>query len=991
MSQEEIIEFPKPTPKNFPVAAIGASAGGLEAVTQLLNHLPAQTGIAYVYIQHLDPSHESNLAIILQRETKMPVKEAVDKIKVEPDHLYVIPPNKEMTLVDGIIAVSDRPERPYAHMPINRFFISLAERYKEYAIGIVLSGTASDGTLGLKAIKTEGGVTFAQDGSAKFQSMPKTAAEDGGVDLVLSPKQMAEELTILGQRKDYYYSVIADEKNFPGAEKDIDEESDFVNILHLVQKSVGVDFSQYKMTTIKRRIVRRMMIYKSASVKDYLQYIKQHTKEIDLLYQDLLINVTAFFRDSDSSAFVQKNILPKIFKTKTSNDPIRVWVPACSTGQEAYSLAMLIVEELGDESMNRPVQIFATDLSEHVINKARIGVYSEDEVSEIPVKRLQRFFTKTDGHYRIVKSIRDLCIFATHNISKDPPFSRLDLISCCNLLIYLDANLQRKLMQTFHYSLNNEGFLILGKSETIGSSTALFSQSDKKYKIYSKRKDGASKATFEINYNTQSTNNTNALLRPAAHQKHKADDLDLEKVVNALLLKKYSPASVIVTADLDIVQFRGSTGLYLEAAPGRASLNLMKMAKQGMAFELRNIVHKAKKTGEPAKKTGLQIKTEDKTVNITIEAVPIKSETEEEYFLIIFEQVPDAEPAINYGSVKDERVKQLEAEIATLREDMRSIVESQEAANEELQSANEEIVSSNEELQSINEELETSKEEIESSNEELTTINQELQVRNEELAEAHEYSQAVYDTIREAVLVMDKELRIKTANKAFFTTFKTTDYETVGMFFNELGNKQWDLSPLKKLVEDVLEKDTHFKDYEVDTFFPGIGQRVMLLNAKKVHQKVHGNELVLLAIEDVTNFRKAAKVLEEQDEWFKKMANNAPVAIWVTGLDMLLNFMNDTGLAYHGLTLEEARGKEWSYNAHPDDKENCEKIYHRSFDKREPFEIKYRLKRYDDEYITMISIGKPNYDAEGVFTGFIGTCTELPPPHFSLKKNNSLI
>jgi PAS domain S-box len=975
---EEIIETPQPLPHRFPVAAIGASAGGLEAVTQLLYNLPDKTGIAYVYIQHLDPAYESNLPAILQRETKMPVLEAVDKIKIEPDHVYVMAPNKEMTLVDGIIAVSDRPSKPYANMPINRFFISLAERYKEYAIGIVLSGTASDGTLGLKAIKMEGGVTIAQDDSAKFQSMPKNAAAEGGVDLILSPKEIAEELSKLGKQKDYYYSILSEEAETKKTEKD--EEANFLSILHLIQKSVGVDFSQYKLTTIKRRILRRMMIYKSPSVKDYLQYIKQHTKEIDLLYQDLLINVTAFFRDADSSDFLQRNILPKIFKGKAPNDPIRVWVPACSTGQEAYSLAMLIVEQLGDEWTNTPIQIFATDLSENVIAKARVGAYSQDEVSEIPLKRLQRFFTKNDGHYRIAKSIRDLCIFATHNIVKDPPFSRLDLISCCNLLIYLDTNLQRRIMGTFHYSLNNEGFLILGKSETIGASTSLFSQVDKQYKIYSKRKDSISKTPFELNYHPHDTDKPVSIQRTVPIQKIKTEDLDLERIVDGVLLKKYSPASVIVTADLDIVQFRGSTGLYLEAAPGRASLNLMKMARQGMAFELRNIVHKAKKTGESAKKTGLNIKTEDKILKVSIEALPLKTLAEEEYFLVIFEQEPEPLPPIDYGSVNDERVKQLEAELAGLREDMRSIVESQEAANEELQSANEEIVSSNEELQSINEELETSKEEIESSNEELTTINQELQVRNEELAEANEYSQAVYDTISEAVLILDKELKIKTANKAFFKIFKTTEYETIGMLFNEIGNSQWNLSPLKKLLEEVAINDTHFDHYEVNGVFPDLGQRTMLLTAKKVYQKIHGSELVLLAIEDITEFRKGQKVLQERETWFKNMANNAPVAIWVTGIDKLITFMNDTGLEFRGITFEEIIGREWTDGAHPDDRKRIEKIYNESFNKKQPFEVKYLLQKHNGEYYPMLSRGKPNYDTDGAFNGFVGTCIELPPP-----------
>lgn len=960
--------------KHFPVAAIGASAGGLEAMSQLLYHLPKNTGIAYIYIQHLDPSHESNLVTILRRETKMPVVEATDNVKIEPDHLYVMPPNKELSLVDGVISVSDRPSRPYSSMPINRFFISLADRYKEAAIGIVLSGTASDGTLGLKAIKMEGGITFAQDVSAKFHSMPDNAVTDGFVDLILSPKEIALRLSQIGDQKDIYYSAI----NNLHLRSDTDVDENFLSILQIVRKSIDVDFSQYKMTTIKRRILRRMLIYKLETVKDYLQYLKQHAGEVNTLYQDLLINVTSFFRDNESSQFLQKTIIPKIIKSKTVNDPIRIWVAACSTGQEVYSLAMLIVEELGEESANTPVQIFATDLSEQVINKARIGLYSADEVSDIPPKRLHRFFNKTDGHYRVVKSIRDLCIFATHNIAKDPPFSRLDLVSCCNLLIYLDTNLQRKVISTFHYALNKNGYLVLGKSETIGQSDSLFSQVDKKFRVYSKKADVASNGMFEMNFRHPDGNKLTTQ-KIAKAPRGKMDEVDLERSADNLLLKKYTPASVIVNNELDIVQFKGSTGLYLEAMPGRASLNLMKMARPGLGFELRNIVHKAKKTGEPAKKTGLNINVGDKIHPTSIEAIPLKTDTEEQYYLVVFEEMKLL-PGKDYGTVKDKRVKQLEGEMASLREDMRSIVESQEAANEELQSANEEIVSSNEELQSINEELETSKEEIESSNEELTTINQELQVRNEELVEAHEYSQAVYDTIREAVLILDKSLKIKTANNTFFKTFKLTESETIGVLFNELANKQGDLAPLKKLLQEVIKNDTHFEDYEIKNFFPGSGEKVLLLNAKKVNQKMHGNELVLLAIEDITSMRQAQGVLKQQESWFKNMADNAPVAIWVTGLDKKLNFMNETGLKLRGITLTEAIGKEWEVGAHPEDLETSKKIFHDSFDKMQPFEISYRLQKYDGNYHPMINKGKPHYDETGEFTGYVGTCIELSGP-----------
>ena len=846
MAAEEIKKHTKP----FPLAAIGASAGGLEAITALLNHLPPKTGIAYVYIQHLDPNHESNLSSILARQTKMPVTEAIDNVKIKPDHLYVIPPNKEMSVTDGVLTVSPRPSSPYSNMPINRFFISLAEKYKESAIGIILSGTATDGTIGLKAIKTEGGLTFVQDDSAQFQSMPKSAISEGAVDLVLSPKQMAEELAKLGSEKDFYLSAI-DEAD--SNENNEDDEA-VTSILQILARSIGVDFTQYKMNTIKRRIIRRMMIYKLKSIQEYLQYFKQHTSEVDLLFQDLLINVTAFFRDNECSDYLLNDVIPKIVSSKSHNEPIRVWIPACSTGQEAYSIAILLIEALGERSGNTAIQIFATDLSETAISKARLGIYKADEVAEVSAKRLQRFFTKTDGSYRIIKSIRDLCIFATHNLAKDPPFSRLDLISCCNVLIYLDTNLQRKVISTFHYSLNPNGFLVLGKSENVGTSAYMFNQADKKHKAYTKKKDTAANPMFEMKFRQPGSNQT-TLQKPTFIHKNNIEDIDLERTVDNVLLKKYTPASVVVNNDLDILQFRGSTGLYLEAAPGKASLNLMKMARPGMAFELRNIVHKAKKTGEPVKKTGLDFTIDGKAHKVSIEALPLKTDTEEEYYLVVFEEMKLAATDIDMGSLKDRRVQQLESELTALREDMKSIVESQQAANEELQSANEEIVSSNEELQSINEELETSKEEIESSNEELMTINQELQVRNEQLGESQEYSDYMFGMISESVLVLDKDLRVKSANKAFYKTFNLSETDIEGKFLNEVADKQWGSPKLKHLLMDMIHNGSEFENYELNDSFVGIGKKILLLNGKKVIQQSHNTHVYLLAMQDITEYK----------------------------------------------------------------------------------------------------------------------------------------
>ena len=975
MKGVEVQKSENKKPQYFPVVAIGASAGGIEAITQLLESLPADTGMSYVYIQHMSPDHESKLTEVLARVTSLPVLEATDKLRVKLNHLYIIPPNRDMVLMDGSLNLNLRPSRPQSHLPINQFFTSLAENYKEKAIGILLSGNAPDGTLGLKAIKTAGGISFAQDGSAKFQSMPKNAISEEAVDLVLSPKQMAEELTKLAQQQNIYHTAIEQLNEETIADKD----ENLSVILRLVHRLTGVDFSHYKTNTIKRRIIRRMILHKMESFTDYAQYVKHHTNEVQQLYQDLLINVTAFFRDSTAIDYLKKNLLPKITKLKSPSEPIRIWVPACSTGQEAYSLAILLIEVLGEKAASTAVQVFATDLSELAINKARLGIYSKDETADVPPKTLQQFFTKIDGSYRIVKSIRDLCVFATHNVLKDPPFSRLDLISCSNLLIYLEPVLQKKLMATFHYSLNANGHLVLGNSETIGTSGSLFSQVDKKYKIYAKKKDVASKAIFEMSYRSDADKRDAAGLKQST--KIKSDDLDVDKSVEQLLLKKYTPACVVVNQDLDIIQFRGSTGLFLEPSPGKASLNLLKMARPELGFELRTIIHKATKSGEAEQKSWEEIVQDNRLRKISIEAVPLKpnSESLDNYFLVIFDQeYVEGKGAVSSSISKDKRVKQLEAELNAMREDMHSIVEAQEAANEELQSVNEEIVSSNEELQSINEELETSKEELESSNEELITINQELQMRNEQLAEIQEYSEAVFTTIRESLLILDKNLRVKNANSCFYKTFSVTEEETEGKLLYELGNKQWNIPKLKELLEEVIPRNSHVTDFEIVHTFPSIGEKVMLLNARRLVRRLHSEHLVLLAIEDITHFRKAEKIIAEREEWFRNAADNSPMMVWLVGLDKKNEFVNKAWLDYRQLSPEEAIGKSWiEEHIHPDDKENIKKTFDTSFEGQKPFTAQYRLKK-GDAYKLVLTKGNPNYNHDGKLIGYIGSCVEMP-------------
>ena len=772
-------------------------------------------------------------------------------------------------------------------------------------------------------------------------------------------------------KKDSYYGALQELTGEHISNKD----EDLVGVLQMVHRVVGVDFSQYKLNTVKRRIIRRMVLHKLQTLQEYMQLLRSNVSEVHQLFNDLLINVTTFFRDPELSEYMKSHLLPELIKVKRHNEPIRIWVPACSTGQEVYSLAILLIEALGEQFTHLPIQIFATDLSEPAISKARIGVYNKGEVEDVSPKRLQRFFTKQDGSYRIIKSVRDLCVFATHNIAKDPPFSRLDIISCCNLLIYIDNQLQRKIISTFHYSLNNNGYLLLGKSETVGASAMLFTQLDKRIKVYIKKKDSSAKASFDMSYHAVDASK-------ASHEKHKpiqksrSSENDLEKAADTLLLKRFTPASVIINRELEILQFRGSTGVFLEPTPGKASLNLLKMARPGLGFELRNAVHKAIKSGETVKKSGIEINQNGKILHINIEVLPLKIEADEPYFLVAFDEAP-VPPETEITSIKDKRVKQLEGELSALKDDMRTIVEAQEAAVEELQSANEEIVSSNEELQSINEELETSKEEVESSNEELITINQELQLRNEQLTETQDYAGSVFSTIRESLVILDKSLRVKTANFVFYKTFNLREDHTEGRVLYDLNHRQWDIPKLRELLEDILPQNNSINGYEIVHNFSGIGEKILVLNARRITQKIQGEQLVLLAIEDISEHRRAQQIIASRETWFKNLADNAPVMIWVTDKDKKGSFFNKAWLEFRSDTLEEALRKGWTDGIHPEDLQRTLDIFNESFAEKLPFELKYRVQHHNEEYVWLHNRAKPNFSPEGQFLGYIGSCVVM--------------
>ena len=860
---------------SFPVVAIGASAGGLEAMIDLLKYLPADTGMAFIYVQHLSPDHKSLLTEILSKKTRMNVQEIDNMDQIKPNNIFVIPYNKGIEVTDGHIKLIPRSESSAA-ISIDILFSSLATAQQERVIGIILSGSASDGTMGMKTIKQEGGLTFAQDDTAKFTSMPHSAIAAGVVDFVLPPKEIALELARLSKHP--LLKIIG----IKNGEENLIENSnpDLTVMLNQLYKATGVDFSVYKMSTIKRRIIRRMLLYKITTLKEYAKLLTQKKEEVDILYQDLLINVTSFFRDTDTHKYLKETLFPKLLKRKISGESLRIWVPACASGEEAYSIAMMLIEIQESKASNIAVQIFATDLSEQAISKARIGIYHKEELATVSPKRVQRFFNKVEGGFRVNKAIRDMCVFAPHNILRDPPFSRLDFISCCNLFIYFDLAAQKKTVNTFHYALNDDGYLMLGKSENISHSANLFTVVNKKYKIFSRKINAGIRKMPDLvpPYLKQTSLEKNI---PAANKAKSKQNFTvslngLDNAIDAVLIAEFMPASVVINYQMEIVQFRGNTDFFLTHPKGRATFNVLKMARPEIAFELRNAISKVIKSKNRFRKSGIEVNPTKKGEAIrviSIEIVPLKLESEEPLLLLLF---TEQEQADNFslqdvgGKIntlaKDRRIKKLEQELADAQADALLIAQEQEAFTEELQSANEEVVSSNEELQTVNEELETSKEEIESANEELITTNQELQTRNDLLNEAYDYSQALFATMHEPMLVLDKSLRVKSANKAFYALFGVNEESTEGVLLFDLGNKQWNVLRLRELLEDILPRNSYFHNFEITHTFPNIGEKIMLLNASRIIQKMNHEELILLAISDVTEVRNKALALERKEK-----------------------------------------------------------------------------------------------------------------------------
>jgi two-component system, chemotaxis family, CheB/CheR fusion protein len=908
-----------PAKRDLLVVGIGASAGGLEAFSQLLSHLPGDTGMAVVLIQHLDPSQDSLLSDLIARITPMPVQAVTDDMPVAPNQVYVIPPNASMTLRDGQLRLRSRDAIRQVYKPIDAFFESLASELGPNAIGVVLSGGNSDGTLGLEAIKAAGGITFAQsEDSAKVTSMPHMAIATGQVDFVQPPSEIAATLTRLS-RHPYLGRAVVDDL-FEGKAENKAENAEGVSeaatldiIFDLLRAASQIDFRLYKPTTIKRRILRRMSLHHIGQFDRYRQYLQETPTEVQALYQEILIGVTSFFRDAGAFDCLKREVFPALMRDGSwltaqgqspSAVPLRLWIAGCSTGEEAYSIAICLLEFLAHQPYRPPIQIFATDVSEQAIEIARQGIYLPAKVADVSADRLQRFFVPVEGGYQINKAVRELCVFARQDLICDPPFSRLDLISCRNVLIYIDSALQKKVLPMFHYGLKPGGFLMLSSSETVGEFTDLFALLDRQHKIYAKQS-----SSLRLNFVLPTPSADRSIAAPPQTYLEPRPAPDIYNAADQVVLDRYGPVGVVVNSQLNILQFRGQTRAYLEPAPGRASLNLLTMAKDSLRLDLRTALYEAKQLGQPVRKAGV-LPEGAGVCPVVIEVLPFQPNAEgETYFLVLFEAISEdskaEDAAMGSASPLAEPDRQellhLRQELETTKRHLQSIIEEQESTNQDLRAANEEILSSNEELQSTNEELQTAKEEIQATNEELSTINDELYSRNAETTRISNDFQNLLGSINIPILMLAGDLSIRRFTPTAAALFNLIPSD-IGRPFSDINHRLTItnleeqilavISTLNQHSQEVQDRSGHWYDLRIRPY-------------RTLDDRIDGAVLVLV---DIDILKSSAEQLRQARDYAEAIVEMVQDSMLVLDADLRVVRANSQFYAVFQVLRQETEG-----------------------------------------------------------------------------------
>ena len=948
----------------FLVVGIGASAGGLAAFEAFFSALPDSPGLAFVVVQHLAPNHKSILAQLIGKFTSLPVLEAVEGTMLQANSVFIIPPNQDLTLRDGALHLAP-PTSPRGHrLPIDHFFRSMAEDLKDRSVCIILSGTGTDGTLGLRAVKGEGGLAMAQDpATAEYSGMPESALATGLVDYILPPEQMANAL--LGYSRTRFPRAA----NLPGAVvqpplSDTWSEQTLPKILAIVRVQTGHDFSGYKPNTIIRRVERRMALNQMQAPADYLSFLQQNPGEANGLFRDFLIGVTCFFREPEMFEAFESVVIPELFHRKPDGSVIRVWTPGCSTGEEAYSIAMLLRESMEVARQNRQVQVFATDLDREAIRTARAGIYPAGIASDVSSERLSRHFVAApaDGVFRVTKVIRDMLIFSEQDLTRDPPFSHLDLISCRNLMIYLGPDLQKRLIRLFHYGLNPGGFLALGSAETIGEFSDLFTAVDSKAKLYRRNSEPFRLSLTALKRYRPTMIDEESAKTEVGGKVFKEGKFSLKDVMERALLQRYAPAAALVSGNGDICYLHGRTGLYLEPSQGEASLNILKMAREGLLPKLTFALVSAVSQVAPVRHETLRVKTNGSFSTIDLEVRPVASVGGSKgLFLVLFEERTTVKESAPQESAPEQstppeaavtpppdairmQVFALQQQLRAKDEYLQSTILATEASSEALRSSHEELQSINEELQSTNEELETSKEELQSINEELTTVNAELQQRLSDLSRVNNDMNNLLAGTGIGTIFVDHELRIQRFTPAVTQVINLIPSD-IGRPVGHIVSKLVDYSGMVEDVQSVLNSLTP-KEVEVQTL-GGAWYLMRIRPYRTLENVIEGAVVLFFDISEMKRIQDQQRLSEARVQQF---ATSMPLVILTFGVDGACDYAGPRWLGYTGATAEEPLGVGWTKSIHAEDRGRVIALWNHCVSSGKGLEAEFRLRGQDGSF-----------------------------------------
>ena len=966
-------------PASMHYVGIGASAGGLEAIESFFTNMPPDSGMAFIVVQHLSPDYKSLMVELLSKKTSMPVHRAEDGMEVLANHIYLIPPKKNLTIFHGKLLLSDQDHSRGINLPIDLFLRSLADDQAERAVAIILSGTGSDGMRGVRTVKENGGMVMVQsEESAKFDGMPRSAISTGLADFVLPPDQMPRQLQAFIK-----HPYVAKTER---SESLISNEDGLLRIFALLREKCKVDFTYYKPSTVIRRIERRMSINQVEDVRDYVTFILSNPSELTTLYRELLIGVTSFFRDQEAFDFLAEKVLPDIFRT-TSNREIRFWVAACSTGEEAYSLAILARECMEQLGNSHDIKIFATDIDRDAIHYAAAGSYPESIAADLSPRILSKYFHKRDDNFQIARTIREMVVFAQHNLIKDPPFTNIDLISCRNVLIYFQPILQRKVFEFFNFSLAANGILFLGSSETTGDMASYFDVLDQKLKVF--RSKGRLKPLSDTHIPTVTDTRFHEMKGQFAVARRALRATDEERVMERFIEAAsldYIPLALIVNEQLEAQHIFGDAAGYFKLPSGKVVNDIAKMAVKELSIPLATGIQKVFRQNQELRFSNIRINQHEGSRLIDMRIKPLPGKKEQERLVAVFltevKKIGDSQDSgqlvQTYDLTKEaeERMRDLEHELQFTRENLQATIEELETSNEELQATNEELLASNEELQSTNEELQ-------STNEELFTVNAEFQNKIIELTELHNDLDNLLSATQIGNLLLDENMEVRRFSKRVCDIFKLLDSD-IGRPITHITHHLEQCDPIAM----IREVQSSYKKIEQEVRTKDGCWHLMRIVPYTIGPKTFSGTVVSFV--DISLLKQAQESTKDVQQLFADVVHASPALVWLADTTKGCIWFNEPWLAFTGRTIEQELGNGWTTGVHPDDFDRCLKVYTESFDQLKPFSMEYRLRRHDGVYRLILDEGRPRFRSDGSFAGYIGACLDIHDKTCPMDQKNCL-